>query len=102
MGQRIRASHLDHIVLTVHDIDASVAFYQSILGMEKIDFADGRIALAFGTQKINLHQAGAEFEPKAENVQVGSADLCFIIEETIEDARQNCLFYGVDIIGASD
>jgi catechol 2,3-dioxygenase-like lactoylglutathione lyase family enzyme len=76
--------HLDHLVLTVANIDATVAFYTSALGMEKVTF-DGRKALRFGEQKINLHQAGNEFEPKAAHPTPGSADLCFITKTSLED-----------------
>ena len=71
-------SHLDHLVLTVADVDASLAFYTRVMGMVEVTFGAGRKALAFGRQKINLHQAGNEFEPKAGHPQPGSADLCFI------------------------
>ena len=76
--------HLDHLVLTVADIDATVAFYTSALGMELATFGD-RKALRFGEQKINLHQAGKEFEPKAEHPTPGSGDLCFITKTPLED-----------------
>ena len=76
--------HLDHLVLTVADIDATVAFYTSALGMELVTFED-RKALRFGEQKINLHQAGKEFEPKAEHPTPGSGDLCFITKAQLED-----------------
>ena len=76
--------HLDHLVLTVADIDATVAFYTSALGMELVTFGD-RKALRFGEQKINLHQAGKEFEPKAEHPTPGSGDLCFITKTPLED-----------------
>lgn len=69
---------LDHLVLTVADIEATCAFYTRVLGMRELSFGDGRTALAFGTQKINLHRHGREFEPKAEHPMPGSADLCFI------------------------
>lgn len=69
---------LDHLVLTVTDIEASVDFYTSVLGMERVRFADDRTALAFGRQKINLHLKGHEFEPKAKAPHPGSADLCFV------------------------
>lgn len=69
---------LDHLVLTVDDIEATCAFYTRVLGMREISFGEGRRALAFGTQKINLHRHGREFEPKAEHPTPGSADLCFI------------------------
>ncbi|MEZ9065085.1 VOC family protein [Vibrio sp. 10N.222.49.A3] len=71
-------SHLDHLVLTVKDLTVTVDFYQRVLGMKPIQFGEGRLALSFGNQKINLHQFGNEFEPKARCVQVGGADLCFI------------------------
>jgi len=80
---------IDHLVLTVRDIRATVAFYVGALGMKEVSFgpADGttRTALTFGTQKINLHQKGAEFEPKAEHAMPGSADLCFLTEVSLEN-----------------
>jgi catechol 2,3-dioxygenase-like lactoylglutathione lyase family enzyme len=76
--------HLDHLVLTVADIDATVAFYSSALGMEVVTFGN-RKALRFGEQKINLHQVGKEFEPKAAHPTPGSGDLCFITKTPIED-----------------
>jgi len=69
---------LDHLVLTVRDVEATIAFYTRVLGMEAVTFGAGRRALAFGTQKLNLHQAGREYEPKAGQPTPGSADLCFI------------------------
>ncbi|WP_111895349.1 VOC family protein [Acinetobacter sp. MB5] len=77
-------SHLDHLVLTVADIEATCSFYQKALGFEIISFGNNRKALKFGQQKINLHQAGNEFEPKAENPTKGSADLCFIAHDPLE------------------
>lgn len=70
--------HLDHLVLTVQDIDVSCEFYARVLGMKVVTFGEGRKALQFGKQKINLHQSGQEFEPKAEHPTPGSADLCFL------------------------
>src|ERR1700692_2517756 len=77
-------NHLAHLVLTVASIDATVAFYTSVLGMELVTFGN-RKALRFGEQKINLHQAGKEFEPKAAHPTPGSGDLCFITKAPIED-----------------
>lgn len=74
----MKIDSLDHLVLTVKDIDATAAFYSKVLGMDIITFGGGRKALSFGAQKINLHQHRAEFEPKAQNPTPGSADLCFI------------------------
>lgn len=75
----MRVERLDHLVLTVADIDASCAFYQRVLGMQVVTFGQGRKALAFGQQKINLHRHGAEFEPKALRPTPGSADLCLLV-----------------------
>jgi catechol 2,3-dioxygenase-like lactoylglutathione lyase family enzyme len=83
MGMEFVIDHLDHLVLTVANIDASVAFYTSRLGMELITFGN-RKALRFGEQKINLHQSGMEFEPKAVRPTPGSADLCFITKTPLE------------------
>ncbi len=69
---------VDHLVLTVQDIEATASFYARVLGMEIITFGDDRKALSFGKQKINLHQYKKEFEPKAQYPTPGSADLCFI------------------------
>jgi catechol 2,3-dioxygenase-like lactoylglutathione lyase family enzyme len=76
--------HLDHLVLTVADIDATISFYTSALGMEEVTFKN-RKALRFGEQKINLHQAGKEFEPKAAHPTPGSGDLCFITNAPLEE-----------------
>lgn len=69
---------LDHLVLTFPDLTVAIDFYTGVLGMQHQEFGEGRHAVVFGSQKINLHQSGAEFEPKAAYVQVGSADLCFL------------------------
>src|ERR671914_448145 len=74
----MRVEVLDHLVLTVADIDRTRDFYERVLGMEPVVFGEGRHALAFGQQKINLHEAGREFEPKAAVSTPGSADLCFL------------------------
>ena len=74
----MKIERLDHLVLTVTNIEKTCKFYQQILGMEVITFGENRKALKFGQQKINLHQLGREFEPKADKPTPGSADLCFI------------------------
>ena len=76
---------LDHLVLTVADLNATCDFYERALGMHRIAFGEGRLALAFGTQKINLHLAGHEFEPKARVATPGSADLCFLTTVPLEE-----------------
>lgn len=94
----MKTNRLDHLVLTVENIDATVDFYQRVMGMEKVTFGGGRVALAFGKQKINLHQSGKEFEPKAARVQPGSADLCFILETPVEQAVDRLQELGVSVI----
>lgn len=91
-------SHLDHLVLTVASIDISANFYQRVLGMQLVSFGDNRFALSFGNQKINLHQHGAEFEPKAKTVQIGSADLCFITETNLDNVNYHLEQQGVMVI----
>lgn len=81
----IRIDHLDHLVLTVASIEESCDFYTRVLGMGVETFGEGRKALIFGNQKINLHQAGREFEPKADRPTPGSADLCFISTTPLDD-----------------
>jgi len=75
---------LDHLVLTVQDIQATCEFYSRVLGMQVVTFAEGRKALQFGNQKIDLHQRGKEIEPKAQYPTPGSADLCFLTSMPLE------------------
>ena len=89
---------IDHIVLTVQNIAATVRFYESVLGMSKEVFGEGRIALKFGSQKINLHQYGNEFEPKAQAPKPGSEDLCFVTETRLPEAMEHVQKQGVEII----
>ena len=91
-------SNLDHLVLTVKSIEDTVQFYSDILGMEKEVFGESRVALKFGSQKINLHQIGKEFEPKANLPTPGSADLCFITNIPIQKAFEQVESKGVSII----
>jgi len=79
----MRIDRLDHLVLTVTDIGRTVMFYEKVLGMQPVTFGEGRWALAFGSSKINLHQAGREFEPKAARPTPGSADLCLIAADPL-------------------
>jgi len=78
-------SHLDHLVLTCTDLEATRYFYATVLQMELQTFGAGRIAFRFGNQKINLHQRGAEFEPKAHLPVPGALDLCFIAAVKLDD-----------------
>lgn len=94
-----QVSGLDHLVLTVADLDRTIAFYCDVLGMVSDDFrpADGSVrwALKFGAQKINLHAAAAPFEPKARVATPGSADLCFLSDQPIEDWQLHFDAHGV-------
>lgn len=96
---RMRA--LDHLVLTVADIDRTVTFYRDVLGMVAEQFlpADGstRWALKFGAQKINLHPATAPFDPKARVPQPGSADLCFLSDTPLADWQAHFKACGVSV-----
>lgn len=94
----MKIDRLDHLVLTVKDIDAACAFYNAVLGMEVVTFGENRKALVFGAQKINLHRQGREFEPKALRPTPGSADLCLIAAVPLEQAAAHIRAQGVDII----
>jgi catechol 2,3-dioxygenase-like lactoylglutathione lyase family enzyme len=93
----MKIQRLDHLVLTVADVQASCAFYARVLGMEVVTFGQGRKALAFGQQKINLHPHGREFEPKAQAPTPGSADLCLITTTPLEIAQAELIAAGVAI-----
>jgi catechol 2,3-dioxygenase-like lactoylglutathione lyase family enzyme len=89
---------IDHFVLTAADVDATIDFYTRVLGMTAQSFAGGRRALAFGNQKINLHQAGAEFEPKARAATPGSADFCLLSDVPVAEIALHLAAEGVEII----
>jgi len=94
----MKIDNLDHLVLTVENVDKTCAFYEKTMGMKVITFRAGRKALAFGSQKINLHQKGSEFEPKAQNPTPGSADLCFITSVPLKEVSSHLHSCGVNII----
>jgi catechol 2,3-dioxygenase-like lactoylglutathione lyase family enzyme len=89
---------IDHLVLTVKNIDATCSFYARVLGMNVDTFHGGRKALTFGAQKINLHQSGQEFEPKALAPAPGSADLCFVASVPIPDVITHLASCGVTLL----
>jgi catechol 2,3-dioxygenase-like lactoylglutathione lyase family enzyme len=93
----ISVDHLDHFVLTVADVSATEAFYQRVLGMHPVTFANGRHALAFGNQKINLHQSGREIRPCAARPTPGSADLCFITSTPLSEVVTTLTNLGVPV-----
>jgi catechol 2,3-dioxygenase-like lactoylglutathione lyase family enzyme len=94
----MRIDRLDHLVLTVRDVDATCAFYVRVLGMQLVTFGEARKALAFGRQKINLHQAGREFEPKAALPTPGSADLCLITDVPLDEVIAHLTACGVAVV----
>ena len=94
----MQISRIDHIVLTVADIAATCEFYSRALNMQVLTFGVGRTALSFGQQKINLHQAGKEFEPKAKRPTPGSADICLITETPISQVMLHLQACGVDLL----
>jgi catechol 2,3-dioxygenase-like lactoylglutathione lyase family enzyme len=90
---------LDHLVLTVRDIEATCAFYSRVLGMKRITFGNGRRALTFGQQKINLHPArGSEFTLVADRPTPGSADLCLITAAPLDQVVDHLRECSVEII----
>ncbi|KAI1607982.1 biphenyl-2,3-diol 1,2-dioxygenase, variant [Exophiala viscosa] len=104
MAAVARAKSLDHLVLTVKDIDATFKFYEQVLGMERTSFISPtdpsmqRHALKFGAQKINLHVSGKEFEPKAGSVQPGSGDLCFLVEDNVDEILPKLKEKGINVL----
>ncbi|RIA55117.1 catechol 2,3-dioxygenase-like lactoylglutathione lyase family enzyme [Dichotomicrobium thermohalophilum] len=88
---------LDHIVLTVKSIERTCDFYEQMLGAEVIKYNGGRTALGLGDQKINLHEVGKEFEPKANAPTPGSGDICLITTASLAQVEQNLLARGVEI-----
>jgi len=96
-----KLTRIDHFVLTARDVDATVAFYTCVLGMTAEQFhpTDGTVrwALVFGTNKINLHQAGDEFKPNAHDATVGSQDVCFISDDPLDVWQKHFTDCGVGV-----
>jgi catechol 2,3-dioxygenase-like lactoylglutathione lyase family enzyme len=92
----MRIRSLDHIVLTCADPEATVAFYERV-GMQREEFGGGRLALRFGDQKLNLHQAGAEFQPHAATPLPGTGDLCLLVDGSIEAVVEHLGEVGIAI-----
>jgi len=97
MNTSMKIERLDHLVLTVKDLDATCAFYSRVLGMTVSTFEDGRKALHFGAAKINLHEVGHEFEPKSAYPTPGSADLCFITQTPLIEVIDHLRACGVPV-----
>ena len=94
----MQINKLDHLVITVTDIEQTLGFYTRVLGMEADVFEDGRKALRFGEQKINLHKAGEEIKPHAQAPMPGSTDICFITETPLQQIMNHLTSCNVKII----
>ena len=94
----MKIARLDHLVLTVRNIAETSRFYTTVLGLEVVTFGAGRRALAFGEQKINLHEAGREFQPHAGQPTPGSADLCFIAAVPLSEVVAQLRICAVPIV----
>ena len=94
----VELTGIDHFVLTVEDVEATCAFYAEVLGAEAVSFGDGRTALRFGDQKVNLHRAGEEFEPRAARPTPGAGDFCVTTDADIETVVGDLREAGVEIV----
>jgi catechol 2,3-dioxygenase-like lactoylglutathione lyase family enzyme len=94
----VTIDRLDHLVLTVADLDATCQFYERVLGMERRTFGDARTALYFGRQKLNLHEVARPIDPNVRHAKPGSADLCFITETPMAEVTKHLAAEGVSLI----
>lgn len=88
---------IDHLVLTVSDIEQTLWFYCDVLGMEEVEFAEDRIAVKFGNQKINLHPVDSDITPSADRPTAGSADICLISQTAIDEVISMLEKHGIEI-----
>ena len=93
----MKVTSIDHFVITTHNIDKSIAFYQDLLGMKHVE-KDGRHAFIFGHQKINIHAKKGEFQPAALHPEYGSQDFCLIVEEDVESIKKEIEKKGYPIV----
>ena len=94
----ITVRSLDHLVLTVASIERTAAFYARVLGMEVRTFGQGRVALHFGRQKINLHEAGHVLDPNVRHATPGSADFCLLTDTPIDGVLAHLRACGVAVV----
>jgi len=94
----MQVDRIDHLVLTVRDVEVTCDFYARVLGMRVVTFGDGRKALQFGEQKINLHEFGKEFELKALKPTPGSGDICFITRLPLKEVIEHMRSQGIKIV----
>jgi len=95
----VKIESIDHVVLTVKDIEKTCDFYSKVMGMEVVAFGEGRKALTFGTQKINLQKLGRESTLIADKPTSGSGDVCFVTPTSINDVVAHLNACGVKLIG---
>jgi catechol 2,3-dioxygenase-like lactoylglutathione lyase family enzyme len=98
-GKSMKIDSIDHVVFTVNDIHATCEFYSKVLGMEVVTFGEGRKALAFGSQKINLQQLGRESTLIADKPTSGSADICFVTSVPVSEVIAHLNSCGVRLVG---
>ena len=89
---------LDHLVLTVRDVGHTCRFYEGVLGMRRVEFEQGRVALHFGSQKINLHEASRPFDPLVRHATPGSADVCFLTRTPIDEVAEQLRASGIEVL----
>ncbi len=94
----VRVEALDHLVLTVRDLEATRQFYETVLGMEAVEFQPGRWALQFGSQKLNLHVAGQVIDPNVRHAAPGSADLCLLTDTPMAETQAHLAVCGVAVV----
>jgi catechol 2,3-dioxygenase-like lactoylglutathione lyase family enzyme len=90
-------SRIDHFVLTVRSLEATCAFYERVLGFRRVDTAGLPTALAFGRQKINVHEVGRTFEPRAASATPGAGDFCLIAERPLAEVQAHLEACGVAV-----
>ncbi|WP_129115480.1 VOC family protein [Halegenticoccus tardaugens] len=94
----MEVTRIDHLVLTVEDIETTCVFYSNVLGAKTVTFDRGRKAVQIGGQKVNLHPAGDEFEPKAARPTPGAGDFCVITELSVDEVRDRLDGAGIEIV----
>lgn len=98
MTNSFQITHLDHLVLTVVDVELTCEFYTRVMGFDIVTYRGGRKALAFENQKINLHEIENKFDLTAALPMAGSADLCFLTETPIDDIIEHIASCGVNLL----
>lgn len=93
---QIRA--IDHLVLTTGDVERCIEFYTRVLGMQKLEYGSGRLALSFGEQKINIHPLNASITPLPAQPTPGAIDLCLLSGVPLHEVLEHFRKHGVEVI----